>query len=238
MSGGYRAVSGLAVLHPYFAAGWPPALRLQADAGTAALMTRLDLRLRGDARRFVIMADGTGLDGLWRLRDEWPAQGLSFAAHSPDPLWAYYTDVRRLAGTGTLRLAFALADAAHDSQAAWLAAAPVNHVVTLPVRKTIWKYVMVGEWGADLGVADVDGAVTFNAPESEQLPDGTMVTVIRSAVPLALAERPRQRFVLQRGTAGDMRVLVPRLPLASPAALRREMVGGLLCDVSEIFVNR
>ncbi|MNT31322.1 hypothetical protein D3C72_1671520 [compost metagenome] len=87
-------------------------------------------------------------------------------------------------------------------------------------------------------MADVDGAVTFNAPESEQLPDGTMVTVIRSAVPLALAERPRQRFVLQRGTAGDMRVLVPRLPLASPAALRREMVGGLLCDVSEIFVNR
>jgi hypothetical protein len=89
-----------------------------------------------------------------------------------------------------------------------------------------------------LQVTDVAGVVRFGDSDHEVLPDGTRVTVIRSAVPIALAERPRQRFQLRRGTGADARVLVARLPLASPAGLRREIVDGVLSDVSEIFVNR
>ncbi|WP_454766423.1 hypothetical protein [Cupriavidus campinensis] len=240
MTLGYRPISGLAVRHPYFVAGWPAALQLQPDAPTAALMSRFDLLLRGEPRRFVVMANTRLLDRLWSARDEWPADGLSFAAHSADPLWAYYTDVRALATSGAFRVAFPLAPRDCPGQADWLAAAPLDHAVDLPVRRTFWKYLLVGDWGADdaLGVADAAGAVPFGDPAPETLPDGATVTAIRSTVPLALEERPRHRFQLRRGSGADARVLMARLPVAGPAALRREVIGGALCDVSEIFVNR
>lgn len=235
---GYRAISGLRVRHPYFASGCPVGLRLQADADTAALMRRFDLLLRGDARGYVVMADEHALSGLWSMRSEWPEAGLSFAAHSLDPLWAYYTDVRAMVSNGTFRLAFALAPRNCASLADWLAAAPVDAALELPVRRTIWKYLMVGNWDQPLTVADAAEVVGFGPAVAETLPDGTVVTVVRSAVALALEERPNYRFQLMKGPSGDRRVLVPRLPLASPAALRREFVNGALCDVSEIFVNR
>ena len=110
--------------------------------------------------------------------------------------------------------------------------------VTLPVRKTYWKYLLVGDWGQALQVSDAAGVIAFGASQHEVLPDGTTVTVIRSTAPIALAERPRQRFQLERADGAQARVLMARLPLANPAALRRELVDGALCDVSEIFVNR
>lgn len=238
MMPGYRPISRLRVRHPYFTSGCPAGLRLQADQDTAALMGRFDLRLRGDARGYVVMADERAVSGLWSMRAEWPEDGLSFAAHSIDPLWAYYTDVRALASSGTFRLVFALAPRDCASVEDWLAAAPLYADVELPVRKTFWKYLMVGDWGQPLTVVDVADNVGFGPAAPETLPDGTVVTVVRSAVPLALEERPKFRFQLLRGQPGDARVLVSRLPLASPAALRKELVDGALCDVSEIFVNR
>jgi len=238
MTGGYRAVSGLAVRHPYFASGWPSGLQLQADDATAALMARFGLLLRGDARRYVLMASERGLDGLWSVRAEWPEGGLTFAARSTDPLWAYYTDVRAMASAGPFRLTLALAPRDCASLSDWLAAAPLDNTVLVPVRWTFWKYLLVGDWGQALSVVDAAGAVAFGAPEPETLPDGTLVTVVRSTMPLALQERPGHRFQLRRGLGSDTRVLMARLPQASPAALRREVVDGALCDVSEVFVNR
>lgn len=238
MTGGYRPLCGLSVHHPYFSAGWPDGLQLQADRPTAALMSRFGLLLRGDARRFVVMASERALDGLWSERAEWPDGGLQFSASSSDPLWGYYTDLRAMVSTGPFPLSFALARRDCASQADWLSGAPVDLTVALPVRKTYWKYLLVGDWGNALQVTDVAGVVRFGESDLEVLPDGTRVTVIRSAVPIALAERPRQRFQLRRGTGADARVLVARLPLAGPAGLRREIVDGALSDVSEIFVNR
>lgn len=238
MTAGYRPLSGLTVRHAYFAAGWPRGLQLQADRATARLMARFGLLLRGDARRFVVMASETALDGLWSERREWQDGGLQFSASSPDPLWGYYTDLRAMAGIGPFPLSFALAPRDCGSHADWLSAAPMDITVALPVRKTYWKYLLVGDWGNTLQVNDPAGEVAFTDADHEVLPDGTRVAVMRSAVPIALSERPPERFQLRRGAGADARVLVTRLPLASPAALRREVVDGALCDVSEIFVNR
>lgn len=234
----YRVLSGLTVRHPYFSAGWTDSLHLQADRTTEALMSRFGLLLRGDARRFVMLASDRGLDGLWSERADWPEGGLQFLGSSSDPLWSYYTDLRAMASTGSFPLAFALSRPECKNQSDWLAEAPVDVTVTLPVRKTYWKYVLVGDWGPALQVSDATGVITFSASQQEVLPDATTVTVIRSTVPIALAERPCQRFQLARGVGAQARVLMARLPLASPAALRRELVDGALCDVSEIFVNR
>lgn len=232
----YRIVSGLSVRHPYFAAGWPEQLRLRAEPASAALMRRFDLLLRGDARRYVVLASDARRDGLWRERESWPEGGLAFAVESADPLWAYYTDVRTL-GMST-RVVMPLAPADCASEAAWQTSAPVEQELALPVRQTIWKYLLLGAWGDELAVADVAGSMAFTAPERETLPNGETAVVIRSREPLALEERPRHRFQLRRGAGAGERVLLARLPMAAPAGLRREVVDGVLRDVSEIFVNR
>jgi hypothetical protein len=143
-----------------------------------------------------------------------------------------------MASAGPFRLTLALAPRDCASLSDWLAAAPLDNTVLVPVRWTFWKYLLVGDWGQALSVVDAAGAVAFGAPEPETLPDGTLVTVVRSTMPLALQERPGHRFQLRRGLGSDTRVLMARLPQASPAALRREVVDGALCDVSEVFVNR
>ena len=245
MTSGYRAVTALSIRHPYFSAGWPGALHLAPEPPSAALMSRFGLLLRGEPRRFVIMAEASQLDTFWRARDEWPEAGLSFTARSADPLWAYYTDVRapvfaESPTTGALRVNFPLASRDCPTLADWLAAAPPDHVIDVPVRHTFWKYLLIGDWGTldTLHCADLAGAVSFGEPVPETLPDGATVTAIRSAAPLPLAERPRHRFQLRRASGAGARVLVPRLPMAAPVALRREVIDGALCDVSEIFVNR
>lgn len=232
----YRVVGSLSVRHPYFAAGWPAGLQLRPEPDSAALMARFGLLLRGDAQRYVVVASDARREGLWRERASWQQGGLAFTLASTDPLWAYYTDFRAL-GT-PVRAVIPLAAPDCASEDAWLRAAPVEQVLTLPVRQTIWKYLLLGAWGDELAVVDAADGIAFAGPENETLPNGETAVVFRARAPLALAQRPGHRFQLRRGTGAAERVLVPRLPLAAPADLRREFVDGVLRDVSEIFVNR
>jgi len=232
----YRIVSRLSVRHPYFEAGWPAGLQLRPESDSAALMTRFGLLLRGDAQRYVVLASDARREALWRERASWPDGGLVFTLASADPLWAYYTDVRALGTPVRVVMPLAVPDCAN--QDAWLQAAPVEQTLALPVRQTIWKYLLLGAWGDELAVVDAADGVSFTGPEKETLPNGDTAVVFRACAPLALAERPGHRFQLRRGTGPAGRLLVPRLPLAAPAGLRREVVDGVLRDVSEIFVNR
>lgn len=263
---GYKVLARLAVRHPYFALGRPNGLQVRAAPDAAALMARFEIRLRGDARHGVVLAPQARLAGLWSERDAWLDNGLAFALHSTDPLWACYTDMRALgaggafrpapgepgvlrqgaqdeaggpAGAGVLaRLWLPLAPPDCESLAAWTAASATAWALDLPVRITTWKYLLLGDWADDARLVDLTGAVGFSDPVREPLPDGSDAIAIRSLAPIALQERPPHRFQLRRGTGSTERVLMARMPMPAPDALRREIVGGVPCDVSEIFVSR
>lgn len=121
-------------------------------------------------------------------------------------------------------------------------AVPQRYTCRLDARATIWKYCLFGDFTEapdELQVVDLGQAFSFAAPVDERLPDGRAMLAVRSAEPITLQERSPQRFQLRRqGAAGGERVLVKRLPVASPSQLNRETLGGVPTWVSEIYVHR
>lgn len=118
---------------------------------------------------------------------------------------------------------------------------PRRYVCRLEARATVWKYCLFGELAEEpdaLQVVDLGQSLRFSAPAVERLPDGRAMLAVRSAEPITLQERSSQRFQLRRaGAASADKVLVKRLPVASPSQLNRETLGGVLTWVSEIYVH-
>ena len=112
----------------------------------------------------------------------------------------------------------------------------------LAARATVWKYCFMGELAEALDdevrVVDLGQSLQFGAATGERLPDGRSVLAVRSVAPIALQERSPQRFQLRSGGNGTDKVLIKRLPVASPRQLSRETLGGVPTLVSEIYVNR
>ncbi len=111
----------------------------------------------------------------------------------------------------------------------------------LQARSTVWKYYLLGDLAeaqAGLQVVDLGQAFEFDAAVDERLPDGQSVLAVRSRAPIALQERSPQRFQLRRRGAGADKVLIKRLPVASPSLIHRETLGGVPTWVSEIYVHR
>jgi hypothetical protein len=99
--------------------------------------------------------------------------------------------------------------------------------VTLAARATHWKYLLPTEWESQQPqVVDVDARTEFTAPVREPLDDGRDVLAARSREPIALQRRYAQRFQVHALTPVADRVLVRRLPVPTPGALRREAVNG------------
>lgn len=119
---------------------------------------------------------------------------------------------------------------------------PCRYTCRFQARTAVWKYCLFGELAEqpeELQVIDLGQSFSFGAPADERLPDGRAVLAVRSTEPIALHERSPQRFQLRRqGTAGADKVLVKRLPVASPSQLNRETLGGVPTWVSEIYVYR
>lgn len=101
-------------------------------------------------------------------------------------------------------------------------------------RATLWKYFLFGPWDASaIEVVDLAQRATFDAPRAERLPDGRAALTVRSAEPIALQQRPLQRFQLRSREEGQDAVLIDRLPLAAP---ERSGPGEGGVAVSEIYV--
>lgn len=110
----------------------------------------------------------------------------------------------------------------------------------LQARSTVWKYYLFGDLAeaqGDVQVVDLSQANEFDAAVDERLPGGQSVLAVRSSAPIALQERSSQRFQLRRRGAGADKVLVKRLPVASPSLLHRETLGGVPTWVSEIYIH-
>jgi hypothetical protein len=119
-----------------------------------------------------------------------------------------------------------------------------RYVCRLEARATVWKYVLFGDLAEatkdqdEVLVVDLGQAFQFAAAVGERLPDGQSVLTVRSAAPIALQERSERRFQLRRRGSGTDKVLIKRLPVASPRQLSRETLGGIPTLVSEIYVHR
>jgi len=111
----------------------------------------------------------------------------------------------------------------------------------LQARATVWKYYLFGDLAEaqdDVQVVDLGQSFEFDAAVGERLPDGQSVLAVRSSAPIALQDRSPQRFQLRRRGAGADKVLIKRLPVASPSLIHRETLGGVPTWVSEIYVHR
>lgn len=115
--------------------------------------------------------------------------------------------------------------------------APLRLRVRFAPRAFVWKYIFAGGWDEDIRVIDLDKVEAFDGPRREDAGRHRVLSVC-SSQPIALRERPTSRFQLRQGRANDERVLIKRLPFASPHRLGGDSSGSSLSLFSEIHVNR
>jgi hypothetical protein len=110
-------------------------------------------------------------------------------------------------------------------------------LVRLAAGASHWKYYLLGALAQrELKVADVDGAVGFRRAEGERLASRA-AAVFLSERPIGLRERPAERFQLLENTPFGEKILMKRMPVASPGIRRKAEIDGRAVLVSEIFIN-
>lgn len=252
----YCLFAAVDVRHDYFADGRARHLLFLPHADTRAFVRRFDMLLHVDGHGLAILAAQSQLQGIWSEREE-NAQ-LRFDVHSMDEACAYYTaavstppqvdddgalpapllPVPAGAAAPWATVALPLDAGGSDDFSAWMPTLGTTYRLCMHSRQTIWKYVLTGDWrGRSLSVVDQRGEVAFTEPAEERLPNGQCALAVHSTTPIALRERPPQRFQLRDMTDASERVLISRLPGATPQRLWREMVRGEPTHVSEIFVH-
>lgn len=250
------------VRHDYFADGYARDLVFRAARETDAFLRRFGAIVRQDGHALAVGIDASQLPGLWseRMDADTPRQ-LRFELRCADPASAYYTvsptsaEDAACPGTEVVSLepastftgglnpplacvALPLVPRDVASVDAWSSAVATRYGVRFRSRSTHWKYVLTGDWHErELSIVDSRGAIAFTGFRRETLPDGQSALVARSTSAIELRERPSQRFQLHDVTSSPERVLISRLPGATPQRLWRETVEGEPTVVSEIFVH-
>lgn len=105
-------------------------------------------------------------------------------------------------------------------------------------RRTRWKYVIPAKGKEDnLCLHDPAGKVTFSETDNIPLPAGVQAVSFISDQALPLSEAPTRIFQLKaKKSAGD-RVLIQRVPVASPENIQKASARDGKADLSEIFIN-
>lgn len=259
----YRLLAEVAIEHDYFADGRGRHMLFGPCPRTAVFLQRFRVLVRSDGASLSLFAEAVKLPLIWSERKSAAAEGvLHFDVHSADPACACYT--APVASTGSTApaapggpgaqpvplleppagrigvlttLAVPLDPSGGAELANWTAALGARYRLRLQSRSTTWKYLLIGAAsGRRLSILDQRGEVSFSEPATESLPGGREALAVRSQSPIALRERPAERFELRDVTRSPERVLIPRLPGARPQRLWREPDAGS-SFVSEIFIN-
>lgn len=115
---------------------------------------------------------------------------------------------------------------------------PTLYRIRFGSRATLWKYCLLGSMNDErFFVLDPDGEQTFSLQDRTELPAGRSARVFVSERSIPLKQRSVCRFQLREKTGNGGRVVIKRLPVASPDQLYREEINGKNTVVSEIFVN-
>ncbi|MBV8659979.1 MAG: hypothetical protein JO142_19335 [Burkholderiales bacterium] len=250
--------------HTYFENGRARDWYVTPDAGTQQFMRRFGLVLRCDGREMGVYGEEAKLPGVWSERESDAGRAMRFDVRSRDAYCAYYTDCAKPAPEVEYGVPVAgkvleprVRTAGHPDASVvatvsigvgpigpadldgWLATLGQVYELRFDARATVWKYLLVGAWTDEaLYLIDARGGIQFSDAEEEVLPDGRRVTTFRSRSAIRLQEQPVQRIQLRCGDPAAERILIARLPAASPRGLRLEVRDGVMTSVSEIFVNR
>lgn len=212
----------------YHADGRARRLRFVPDADSRCCMQDYGLLCRSDGAALAILGEEASLKGLWEAGK--PAT-LDFSLNCDDPAHLLYGDAAELPP-----LSLPLFQHGSADFATWLHSPNRQQRLQLAARRTIWKYLLLGDWsGQQPELHDPLGLVQFEAATPLALGDGRSALAIRSGSALPLAERAVPRFQLRDANAHPPRLLMARLPVAAPGGLQREPDG---TPVSEIFVSR
>lgn len=119
------------------------------------------------------------------------------------------------------------------------AATPKNYYIGFQSGQTLWKYYLLGDLAREgYYINDREEQVEF-VPEGQVSLAGERVALaFRSKTLLPLGERSNYHFQLRDRNSGGGRVLIRRLPVASPGQTIRETIDGENTLVSEMFINR
>jgi len=120
--------------------------------------------------------------------------------------------------------------------------APAPYRLAFEARRTRWRYHLLGELAGREEVsirASENGAepIAFQAAGLVDLPGGRVARVLVSDAPLATRKRTDRRLQLREGDPGNGRILIRRLPVASPEDLSIATVEGRRTLVSDIYVH-
>ena len=121
----------------------------------------------------------------------------------------------------------------------WSSADPPGTVwlIAFDARAVVWKYSVRGASGRALFIRDADSQFDFESATPTPLPGHTDTVVLRSTVAIPFRQHSLRRFQLMEATPHGERVLIHRLPAASPNALAKETVNGRDLMVAEINVD-
>nr|WP_320014355.1 hypothetical protein [uncultured Desulfobacter sp.] len=116
---------------------------------------------------------------------------------------------------------------------------PTTYCLVFEGRKTVWKYYLMGaEAGADFSIVDVNNAIFFSRSDDGIVAGNRVAKIFTSGVAIPLMERSPYHFQLKRTDAKMCRVVIKRLPVASPDQICSRVINGNKAeDVSEIFIN-
>jgi hypothetical protein len=204
-------------------------------ASCTAPSTPPGMLLVADSRRAVRDGDGDGA-GAWRLHPDEQLGAESLAADA-DPLCAAV-----LAEASSPRRPFLLVHLALSNDAGGFPGAAGEpaaraYTVHLAAGASYWKYYLLGALAPrELAVADLDGAVAFRRTVEERLASRP-AAVFLSERAIGLRERPGERFQLLENTPFGEKILMKRMPVASPGIRQTAEIDGRAVLVSEIFIN-
>lgn len=121
----------------------------------------------------------------------------------------------------------------------WSSADPLATAwfIAFDARAVVWKVSVRGAAGRALFIRDAEGQVDFEPATPTLAPGPTGTVILRSTAAIPFTQHALRHFQLMEVTPHGERLLIHRLPAASPSALVKETVNGRELTVAEIDVD-
>jgi hypothetical protein len=113
-----------------------------------------------------------------------------------------------------------------------------NFCIKFQARETFWKYYLLGEMKKkNAFISDRNNGFEFEYVGEELLPDNRAGIVFISKQLIPVREMSDCYFQLKEKGVGGDRILIKRLPVATPNQFSRKIIDGQEAAVSDIYIN-
>jgi hypothetical protein len=110
--------------------------------------------------------------------------------------------------------------------------------IKFQARETFWKYYLLGEMRKkNAFITDRNNGFEFEYSGEESLPDNRTGMTFISKQLIPVREMSDYYFQLKEKGVGGGRILIKRLPVATPNQFSRKIINGQEAAVSDIYIN-